>query len=213
VLVAETYVLIVDDQADVREMASVLLEAAGFAVRTAAGGRAALRQVGDQAPTAIVMDIAMPDLDGIETARVLKADVRYAGIPVIAYTAQQDFDRLGLFDSVCPKWATPDELVQLVSVALGVAGGAGLRVKNVRARAVSLRERALTLCRASRRRLMQARLAGVIAKLGELLERLDGMLDDELLAHEADLLSNLIDRVAECESRLQLDGPDADTVA
>ena len=140
----------------------------------------------------------------------LKGDARYAAIPVIAHSAQPDLDRLGLFQSVCPKPCPPDELLRLVAAASEAAPGACLRAKDVRARAIALRQRALTLCRAFTRPSMRARLAGVLTALGEPIERLDRVSDDELCADPAERLSESTNRIAECETLLRIGGPDVE---
>jgi two-component system OmpR family response regulator len=79
-------VLVVDDEPNIRELVQVALKFHGCAVRTAATGRDALRQV-EAAPTdLIVLDVMLPDLDGFEVCRRLRA----AGndVPVIFLTAR-----------------------------------------------------------------------------------------------------------------------------
>ena len=63
-------VLVVDDDAAIREALERALRLEGFAVATAGGGRAALAEVARQPPAAIVLDVTMPDLGGRACARV-----------------------------------------------------------------------------------------------------------------------------------------------
>jgi two-component system phosphate regulon response regulator PhoB len=112
-------ILVVDDYADGRDLVAVALEAAGFEVHTAAGGYEALSLVRKHRPAAVIMDIAMPGLDGIETTRQLRTDPQFAATPVIAYSAQSGLEQLGLFDAVCPKPCSPEELLRLVRQLLG----------------------------------------------------------------------------------------------
>lgn len=77
-------VLIVEDYADAREMYAAYLKLSGFRVAEAANGEEALTQTAELRPDAIVMDLAMPGIDGWEATRRLKGDARTAGIPIIA---------------------------------------------------------------------------------------------------------------------------------
>lgn len=79
-------VLVVDDNEDTRAMYAALLSAAGFAVRTAASGEEAIAAA-EERPAAIVMDLAMPGLNGWEATRRLKTGTRTSDIPVIVLTA------------------------------------------------------------------------------------------------------------------------------
>jgi CheY-like chemotaxis protein len=60
-------VLIVDDDADFREVVSVILEVAGHDTRLAPDGREALRVVQEWAPDVVLLDMFMPNMDGLET--------------------------------------------------------------------------------------------------------------------------------------------------
>ena len=62
-------VLVVDDDAAIRQALERALTLEGFAVATAAGGRAALEEVARRPPAAIVLDVTMPDLGGAPSAR------------------------------------------------------------------------------------------------------------------------------------------------
>lgn len=80
-------VLLVEDVEDNRELARELLEAAGFEVVEAADGLEALQRVSESQVDLILLDLALPVIDGWETLRRLKADQAHAGIPVVALTA------------------------------------------------------------------------------------------------------------------------------
>jgi CheY-like chemotaxis protein len=79
-------VLVVDDHADSAESLALYLSLEGHEVRTAADGLSALRAARDLRPDAVVLDIALPDLDGYEVARALRRDPDLAGVTLVALT-------------------------------------------------------------------------------------------------------------------------------
>jgi PAS domain S-box-containing protein len=120
-------VLVVDDEEPVRTLVRATLEAAHVVVREAEDGEAALREVQAHHPDAIVLDLAMPRVDGFEVLERLKADPNTRAIPVVVLTAL----RLSLEErvhlrrqavSLLEKSAySGDELRRLVLQALGNA--------------------------------------------------------------------------------------------
>src|SRR5262249_42616280 len=79
----EPLILVVDDDATVRELVVRHLERAGFAAVAARGGQEGLRLVRELRPTAVTLDIMMPDLDGWTVLAAIKGDPELAGIPVV----------------------------------------------------------------------------------------------------------------------------------
>ncbi len=79
-------VLVVDDEPNIRELVQVALKFHGCAVTTAATGTDALRQVGVARPDLVVLDVVLPDLDGFEVCRRLRAMGNE--VPVIFLTAR-----------------------------------------------------------------------------------------------------------------------------
>lgn len=79
-------VLLVEDFKDNREMYAEYLEFAGFRVAQAEDGRAAVRMARELEPDCVVMDLALPGIDGIEATRLLRTDRRTRDTPVIALT-------------------------------------------------------------------------------------------------------------------------------
>lgn len=79
-------VLVVDDNDDTRAMYAHLLKSAGFEVKLAADGDEALAAADDR-PAVIIMDLAMPGLNGWEATRRLKTAERTKDIPIIILTA------------------------------------------------------------------------------------------------------------------------------
>ncbi len=85
--------LVVDDDDDIREVAATALELVdGFRIVTATGGSAAVERAQEQGPDAILLDVMMPGISGLETVARLKAAEKTSHIPVILLTARVDDD-------------------------------------------------------------------------------------------------------------------------
>lgn len=80
-------VLVVDDHPVNLKLLRLTLTAAGYEVRTAPDAETALAMLNDWTPRAILMDIQLPGMDGLELTRVLKADPARAAIRIVAVTA------------------------------------------------------------------------------------------------------------------------------
>ncbi len=76
-------VLVIDDEAAQRELMTRFLRRQGFAVRTAAGGRAGLALARSLAPRVVLLDVMMPEMDGWSVLQALKADPATAALPVV----------------------------------------------------------------------------------------------------------------------------------
>ena len=89
-------ILVVDDEASIRELLSFNLKKNGYSVETAADGREALAKAAGM--DLVLLDIMLPEVDGLEVCRRLKADPQTSGIPIIMLTAKaEEIDRvLGL---------------------------------------------------------------------------------------------------------------------
>ncbi|MBL9173033.1 MAG: response regulator transcription factor [Verrucomicrobiales bacterium] len=115
-------VLVVDDEPDALELVSFNLKAAGYDVVTADDGNEALRKARQQVPDLILLDVMLPEVDGLEVCKLLRRDPATSGIPIIMLTAKAaEIDRvLGLelgADDYITKPFSPRELT--------------LRVKNI----------------------------------------------------------------------------------
>lgn len=115
-------ILVVDDEASVVEVVSLYLQREGFTVRVARDGRAAINTIREQLPALVVLDVMLPEIDGMEIMRRLRADPT-ANVPVILLTArQQEIDRIyGLelgADDYVTKPFSPAELVSRVKAVL-----------------------------------------------------------------------------------------------
>lgn len=113
-------VLIVDDDPQIRDVLRIALGQGGFRVTEAADGAAALVQVARDAPDLVVLDIGLPEMDGLEVCRRLR---RTSTVPILFLTAQDDpVDRIvGLelgADDYVTKPFSPRELVARVKAIL-----------------------------------------------------------------------------------------------
>ena len=87
-------ILVVDDTAVVRELERSILEEAGYRVRTAGDGRSALTALAGHQVDLVVTDVDMPDCDGLELTRAIRAEPGLAGLPVVVVTSKAgDADR------------------------------------------------------------------------------------------------------------------------
>jgi len=125
-------ILVVDDEPRIAALARDYLEHAGFGVRIAATGEAALQSVRRDRPDLVVLDLGLPGVDGLDVTRTIRRD---SNLPVIMLTARDDeLDKLvGLelgADDYLTKPFSPRELVARVRAVLrradaGAAGALG----------------------------------------------------------------------------------------
>ena len=96
---SEQSILVVDDKPDNLRLMAEVLQREGYAVRVAPGGEMALQSVRARLPDLILLDIKMPDLDGFEVCRRLKADPSSCDVPVIFLSAlREQEDKLRGFE-------------------------------------------------------------------------------------------------------------------
>ena len=124
-------ILVVDDEPDVLKLIRVNLTTAGFGVVTADDGEAALKKARAGQPSLIILDLMLPEINGLEVCKILRRDPATQAIPIIMVTAKADeIDRVLGFelgaDDYVTKPFSPRELV--------------LRVKNLLRRAESPEE-------------------------------------------------------------------------
>jgi CheY-like chemotaxis protein len=116
-------VLLVEDVADTREMYAEYLRHCGFNVTTVTTGAEALDAAREQTPDLILMDAAMPGLDGWTATKLLKADPVTRNVPVLILTAHvfpehhKQAKEVGA-DGFIGKPCMPDELAREVTSAL-----------------------------------------------------------------------------------------------
>lgn len=76
-------VLVVDDDREIRQMLCVLLQINGFLTEDAADGLLALRKIRRRPPDIVVLDVMMPNMDGITLCRLLRQDSQTVNLPVV----------------------------------------------------------------------------------------------------------------------------------
>jgi two-component system, OmpR family, phosphate regulon response regulator PhoB len=121
-------VLIVDDDPDIQRLVSYNLSQAGFQVTAAATGRTALESVQKHRPDLIILDVMLPDIDGLEVCRALRQRDHSRRIPIIMLTARtEEIDRVVGFevgaDDYVMKPFSPRELVLRVKSIFRRVGG------------------------------------------------------------------------------------------
>ena len=109
-------ILVVDDEPDAIELIKFNLKAAGYDVSTAADGDEALKKARSILPDLIILDVMLPEVDGLEVCKILRRDSQASDIPIIMLTAKAaEIDRvLGLelgADDYVTKPFSPRELV------------------------------------------------------------------------------------------------------
>ncbi len=87
-------IMVVDDNSDVAEIIRFTLETNGFNVRSAYSGKDLFASLAKQKPNLILLDIMMPNMDGLEVLTRLKGDPGTASIPVILLTAKVQYEEV-----------------------------------------------------------------------------------------------------------------------
>ncbi len=117
---SEKFILCIEDEPEMIDLISLILERRGFNVQGAAGGTEGIKKVRELHPDLVLLDLMMPDLDGWEVYQQMKADEATRDIPVIVVTAKaQSIDKvLGLHiakvDDYIAKPFSPQELLASV---------------------------------------------------------------------------------------------------
>lgn len=126
-------VLVVDDTEDNRVIFATVLASRGYEVRLAKNGAEAVRMAMQEPPAAILMDIHMPVMNGIEATVELKARPAFADVPILAVSAYDVHEpelRTAGFCAFLPKPVAPAFLAHAVRVCIETAakGAAWIRV-------------------------------------------------------------------------------------
>lgn len=134
-------IMVVDDDANIRTILKHRFEREDYTVRLAGNGLEALAEVGSQRPDVIILDLMMPQMDGIQFLSHLRRNPQTGDIPVIVLTAlgrtpyYETTRQLGAAGLVVKPFS-PRQLVEMVREALDSGlvkkGGEGLRCRCVR---------------------------------------------------------------------------------
>lgn len=112
-------ILVVDDEPPIVRLMEFILARHGHQMLTAVNGEEALEMIHEHAPDLILLDIMMPRIDGYEVARTLRADPKFADLPIIMLSAkaqEEDIQRgmeVGV-DEYITKPFSPPHLVHVV---------------------------------------------------------------------------------------------------
>ena len=117
-------VLVVDDNEDNLRVTEEILKSRGFTVHTAHDGAAALRSIEQARPDVVLLDIMLPDMDGMEVLDRLRSNSAHAQLPVILVTAKaQDEDVIAGYkigaDYYITKPFTARQLLHGIGLVLG----------------------------------------------------------------------------------------------
>ncbi|MDH4136549.1 MAG: response regulator [Anaerolineae bacterium] len=121
-------VLCIEDEPEMIDLIRLILERKGFEVLGAVGGEEGLEVIRRERPDLILLDLMMPEVDGWEVYRQMKADEQLKDIPVIVVTAKaQSIDKvLGLHIAKVDDYVTkpfgPQELLKSVNKVLAMGG-------------------------------------------------------------------------------------------
>ena len=97
-------VLIIDDEAQIRRLLRLSLEAAGFDVSEAADGQGGLTELATRRPDAVILDLGLPDLSGVEVVRQLR---EWSRVPVLVVTVRAaESDKVAALDAGADDYVT-----------------------------------------------------------------------------------------------------------
>jgi DNA-binding response OmpR family regulator len=203
-------VLLVDDDPAIRRAVSAGLELEGFTVVAASGGRAALEAAARVAPAVVLLDLSMPDLDGLEVLERLRAGGDQ--VPVCVLSARDEVDdrvaglQAGADDYVVKPFALEEVVARLHALLRRRPAGAdeALMVGDLR-----LDPRARVACRGERELELTRREFDLLALLmrnpGEVLDR--ARLHEEVWGYTFDPQTNVADVfVGYVRRKLEQDG-------
>src|SRR5262245_6991403 len=120
-----TRVLVVDDEPQIVRALQINLKARGYEVHVADGGSAALRVAAQHPPDLVILDLGLPDLDGVEVIRGLRG---WSEAPIVVLSGRTDsFDKVGALDAGADDYLTKpfgiDELLARMRAVLRRVGG------------------------------------------------------------------------------------------
>jgi len=122
-------ILIVDDDIDSLKLIGLMLQRQGYDISAASAGAQAITKASSESPDLIILDVMMPDMDGYEVCRRLRADASTQGIPIIMFTAKTLVDdKVTGFEAGADDYLTkpthPAELASRVKAVLARSAAA-----------------------------------------------------------------------------------------
>ncbi|MFA5515864.1 MAG: response regulator [Desulfuromonadales bacterium] len=97
-------ILIVEDEESLLKLESILLTSKGFDVKGVPNGQAALDSIAEEPPDLVLLDIMLPEIDGFEVCRRIKADPVTKHLPVIMLTAKKSREDMARGEKVGADW-------------------------------------------------------------------------------------------------------------
>src|SRR5471030_1098108 len=122
-------VLVVDDEVDVTELLAYHLKAKGFLVESVNNPNRSIGLARTFLPDLVILDVMMPELNGIQICRMLRADPKLKRVPVIFLTAKaEENDRIqgletGADDYICKPFSTKELVLRVQSILRRVGEG------------------------------------------------------------------------------------------
>jgi two-component system phosphate regulon response regulator PhoB len=123
-------ILVVDDESDVTELLAYHLKSKGFSVETVNNPNSSVGLARTFLPDLVILDVMMPELNGIQICRMLRADPKLKRVPVIFLTAKaEEGDRIqgletGADDYICKPFSTKEVVLRVQSILRRVSEGA-----------------------------------------------------------------------------------------
>lgn len=123
-------ILVVDDETDVTELLAYTLRAKGFTVEAVNDPNRSIGVARNFLPDLVILDVMMPDLNGIQICRMLRADPKLKKVPVVFLTAKaEESDRIqgleiGADDYICKPFSTKELVLRIQTILRRVNEGA-----------------------------------------------------------------------------------------
>jgi DNA-binding response OmpR family regulator len=107
-------ILVVDDDRSIHQMYRTALLLAGFEVDAAVDGMSALRQIDEQRPDLIVLDLHLPSIDGLTVLSELRANSNTWSIPVVVVTGTESDYEVAQASAILKKPCEPEKLLSVI---------------------------------------------------------------------------------------------------
>ncbi|WP_298272527.1 response regulator [Geobacter sp.] len=118
-------ILIVEDEESLLKLESILLSSRGYAVTGVLNGMAALEQIAVVKPDLVILDIMLPEMDGFEVCRRIKANPETSHIPIIMLTAKKSSQdqKKGLDAGAAAYVTKPFKSARIMEIIQGLIAG------------------------------------------------------------------------------------------